>query len=497
MVRFAVRWWAPFVIATAATLGVLSLGSARDLEWSHPTFAFGVVVVLASACALGAAVVLAAGLARGLAEVALLGSVLWTVSVLSLVHGVLLPGNLYGANPGTMVAVMVAVPAALIAGLPLLLDGTASGLRLARHWRLWAVTWLGLPLIAAATLLAAPDLVPAPAGGSAVAVAVVAISIAGTGILSLRQLRLYAIGRRAGSLLASLGFIAPGLATIAFLGAGPMSPAWWLAHLTDITGVLCAVVGLLAAHWRDRSLALVLSPVLTREPLAALELGLTPVVHDFVAALEAKDAVTREHVVRVAELAMRAGERVGLAAPDLRAVGLGGLLHDVGKLLTPAEILSKPGRLTDEERAVVERHTVDGAAMLAPYPHLADAAVIVRSHHERPDGSGYPDRLAGSQIPLPVAIVSVVDAWDAMVSDRPYRAGMPGERAEAILRAGAGTQWRAAAIDVVLAELQARGPVSTPALALVGRRAPHGALQPADDLVDCCLPSDAEFARAV
>ena len=92
----------------------------------------------------------------------------------------------------------------------------------------------------------------------------------------------------------------------------------------------------------------------------------------------AKDAVTREHGVRVGELAMRSGERVGLDPIALRAVGLGGLLHDVGKLVTPFEILTKPGQLTDDERAVVERHTIDGEAMLAPYPHLSVAAVIVR-----------------------------------------------------------------------------------------------------------------------
>lgn len=493
MLRVACVWWAPFVLVVGAVMAVLSLGSPRLVDWSSPTLAFALVVPLASACAVGAAAVLAVGLRRRLAEVALLGGALWTVSVLSLAHGLLIPGTLYGANPGTMVAVMVSLPAALVAAAPVLLDGTALGGRLARHWRAWSVTWLVVPAALAVALLVRPDLVAAPPAGGLVAIAVVAVSLAGTAFLSLRHLRIYAIGRRAGSLAASIGFASAGLATIAFLGAGPMSPGWWLAHGTDIAGVLFVVTGLLAAHWRDRSLAVVLSPVLTRDPLAALELGLTPVVHRFIAALEDKDAVTRDHVVRVGELAMRAGERARLDPVALRAVGLGGLLHDVGKLVIPDAILKKPGGLTDAERATVERHTLDGEAMLAPYPHLAAVAGIVRSHHERPDGTGYPDGLRGPDIPLGAAIVSVVDAWDAMVSDRPYRAGMDHAHARSVLRDGTGTQWPAAAVDVVLAELDERGPVRAPALDRVGREVPAVA---DDGLVDACLPRVASIPRA-
>jgi len=483
---FLVRWWAPFVVTTGSALAILSLGPARATVWQHPTLAFVSVLVLSVACAVGAALVLAVGLVRRLPEVALLGSALWVVSLLPMVHGLLLPGHLYGPNSGTVVAVMAAVPAALLAGLPLLLDGTAAGLWLARRWRAWAFSWAALAVTVGAALLVWPGSLPVPT--EQWTWAIVAVSIGGTAVLSLRHLRLFAIGRRAGSLLVSLGCIAPGLATIAFLGAAPLSPGWWLAHVIDGVGVLFAAVGLLWAHGRDRSLAFVLHPVLTREPLAALELGLTPVVHDFIAALERKDAVTREHVVRVAELAMRSGERAGLDGVLLRAVGLGGLLHDVGKLLTPVAILTNPSALTDEERTVIERHPADGAAMLALYPHLVAAAAIVRSHHERPDGKGYPDGLMGAEIPLTASIISVVDAWDAMVSDRPYRAGMPLEHAERILRDGAGAQWLGAAVDTVLSELRVAGPVTVPRLTSVGRSATPSAAR-LEDEIDACLPA--------
>jgi putative nucleotidyltransferase with HDIG domain len=486
MIRLLLRWWVPFVATVGTALAVLSLSSARTVAWNHPELAFIMVLVLTTGCAAGAAVVLVLGFVRGLPEVTLLGSALWVMSLLPMTHGLLLPGHLYGPNSGTTVALMAAVPGSLLAGLPLLLDATAVGNWLARRWRPWSAGCVALAVVVATALLVWPNRVGAPSGEWALPI--VTVSLLGTGFLSLRHLRLFAIGRRAGSLLASLGFIAPGLATIAFLGAAPLSPAWWLAHLTDGLGVLFAVGGLLWAHWRDRSLALVLSPVLTRDPLAALELGLTPVVHQFIAALEQKDDVTRMHVVRVSELAMRAGARAGLNGVSLRAVGLGGLLHDVGKLVTPDAILTKPAQLSDEERAVIERHPVDGEAMLAPYPHLAEVASVVRSHHERPDGGGYPDGLREAEIPLTAALVSVVDAWDAMVSDRPYRAGMSLGRAAEILRGGAGSQWLPTAVTAVLEEVRAAGPVVAPRLANVGRTTAADPHRADEDFVDACLP---------
>lgn len=485
---FVLRWWAPFVATTGFAMAILALGPWRTVPWEHPQLAFATVVVLTAACAVGAALVLAIGLVRRLPEVAILGSALWVVSVLPLVHGLLLPGHLYGPNSGTEVAIMAAVPAALLVALPLLADKTAIGGWLARRWRGWAGLWAAITVACAGALLWWPNLLATPA--PAWTPAIVLVSLAGTAALSLRHLRLFAIGRRAGSLLASLGFIAPGLATIAFLGAAPLSAAWWLAHLVDGIGVLFAALGLAWAHWRDRSLAFVLHPVLTREPLVALELGLTPVVHKFIAALERKDPITREHVVRVSELAMRAGQRAGLDGLTLRAAGLGGLLHDIGKLLTPDAILSSPDALTTDERRVIERHPIDGAEMLMPYPHLAEVAEVVRSHHERPDGQGYPEGLAGAEIPLSASIVSVVDAWDAMVSHRPYRDGMPYQRAEKILREGAGSQWLPSAVEAVLAEIHTGGAVIVPRLRAVGRVTSDMA-ERSDASPDACLPEQA------
>jgi HD-GYP domain-containing protein (c-di-GMP phosphodiesterase class II) len=219
----------------------------------------------------------------------------------------------------------------------------------------------------------------------------------------------------------------------------------------------------------------------------ALELGLTPIVHRFVAALEQKDPVTREHVVRVAELAMRCGKRAGFGPDRLRALGLGALLHDIGKLNAPLEILSKPGALTEDEFEVMKLHTVWGQAMLDPWPMLAPAACLVRWHHERADGRGYPDAIIADELPLEVGLISVCDAWDAMTSDRPYREGMEEALAMHILHDGAGAQWRADAVRILTDELRAGGRVTWSTFDHVGLSRARATFASDDDLVCVCL----------
>ena len=169
---------------------------------------------------------------------------------------------------------------------------------------------------------------------------------------------------------------------------------WWL-HVAGIAGVLGACIAMAVSKRMSKTAHEVLAPVLTRDPLIAFELGLSPAVHRFVASLEGKDPETRDHVIRTTEMAVRVGEHFRLSGRDLRNLGLAALLHDIGKLETPIEILEKPSRLTIEEYAIVKRHAVDGERMLLAEPALAGVAAIVRSHHERIDGRGYPDGLTG------------------------------------------------------------------------------------------------------
>ena len=172
--------------------------------------------------------------------------------------------------------------------------------------------------------------------------------------------------------------------------------------------------------------------------------------------VEADDAYTALHSRHVVGLAIEVADALGLGAAARRRVQLGALLHDVGKLAVPDAILNKPGRLTQTEWAIMKQHTAVGARMLAAAgPELAEIAPIVRSSHERVDGRGYPDGLAGDAIPLEARIVACCDAYSAMTTDRPYRLAMPVADAVRELRAGAGTQFDARVVEALVASVGA------------------------------------------
>jgi putative nucleotidyltransferase with HDIG domain len=173
-------------------------------------------------------------------------------------------------------------------------------------------------------------------------------------------------------------------------------------------------------------------------------------------AVELQDSYTASHANEVAELAVRVGERLGVEGAELDRLRYGALLHDVGKIGIPAEILRKPGPLTDEERGRMDEHTAIGARMLERIPFLAPVAPLVRSAHERHDGGGYPDGLAGEQIPRGAMVIATCDAFHAMTSDRTYRKAMTVTAAEAELRDHAGTQFEPSVVEALLAELASR-----------------------------------------
>ena len=170
-------------------------------------------------------------------------------------------------------------------------------------------------------------------------------------------------------------------------------------------------------------------------------------------AVELQDDYTGEHSSEVAELAVRVGERMGISGDELERLRYGALLHDVGKIGIPGELLRKPGPLTAAERERMDEHTAIGARMLERIPFLAPVAPLVRSAHERFDGGGYPDGLAGAEIPLGAMIIATCDAFHAMTSDRSYRRAMPQELAIGVLRVHSGTQFDPAVAAALSAEL--------------------------------------------
>ena len=170
-------------------------------------------------------------------------------------------------------------------------------------------------------------------------------------------------------------------------------------------------------------------------------------------AVEAKDAVTERHTRRVAESARHMGMRLGLPEPALDALYRGGIIHDIGKIGVSETILLKSGPLDLVEQHLMQEHPEIGANIVAPLHSGVSLQPIIRHHHERFDGCGYPDGLSGDGIPLLARIISICDAFDALINDRPYRARVSVDQAIAILRAGAGTQWDPELVELFVAEL--------------------------------------------
>ena len=177
------------------------------------------------------------------------------------------------------------------------------------------------------------------------------------------------------------------------------------------------------------------------------------VIFALAAAVEAKDPFTEAHTQRVAESARAIGARLGLAEPDLDALYRGGLIHDIGKIGVPDAILLKPGPLNAQELTAMRLHPIIGENIVAPLRSGAALLPIIRHHHEHFDGGGYPDRLSGGGIPQLARIVSVCDAFDALVNDRPYRQRKSTDEALATLTAGAGRQWDPEVVRLFVSEL--------------------------------------------
>jgi two-component system cell cycle response regulator len=165
--------------------------------------------------------------------------------------------------------------------------------------------------------------------------------------------------------------------------------------------------------------------------------------------LETKDGGTTDHTAAVARLALAIAIELGVRGEQLRHVELGALLHDVGKLAVPDRILKKQSCLTRVEWVAMRRHAISGERLLLRILDLPDVLAVVRSHHERWDGTGYPDGLAGERIPLCARLVAVADAFHAMVEPRPYRPPRTEEATVTELKLSAGTQFDPACVDAL------------------------------------------------
>jgi putative nucleotidyltransferase with HDIG domain len=200
---------------------------------------------------------------------------------------------------------------------------------------------------------------------------------------------------------------------------------------------------------RERSRALVAS-------YRRLEEYALEAIETLNATVEAKDPYTGGHSLRVQRIALAVGDELGIAGESRDALRFGGLFHDIGKIAVPDSILTKPDRLTAEEYDAIKQHSAEGARIVAKFGRLRDAVPVIRHHHERWDGKGYPDGLFGEEIPLAAAVVGLADAWDAMTTERPYSRALALDEAFAEVRAGRGTQFAPEVVDAFFRAVRSR-----------------------------------------
>jgi putative nucleotidyltransferase with HDIG domain len=224
----------------------------------------------------------------------------------------------------------------------------------------------------------------------------------------------------------------------------------WIA----VIAVFAALYAALAAFVRNASSTMQRQAVTLRarsrelmESYRRLEERSLEAIQTLNATVDAKDPYTAGHSARVQRIALAVAEELGVPREQLDAVRFGGLFHDIGKIAVPDSILTKPGALDEEEFAAIKRHPADGADIVSHFSRLREAVPLIRHHHERWDGRGYPDQLAGNEIPPEACVVGLADAWDAMTTDRPYRPALTLEAAAAEVRRCSGTQFSPAVVD--------------------------------------------------
>lgn len=245
-----------------------------------------------------------------------------------------------------------------------------------------------------------------------------------------------------------------------------------VAYVSNYAGIVLELVGIelfgliFYLVWDESpwlSLLFVIPTVILRQAYFQVERLRTDSIRALAAistVIENRDQLTHHHTESVSAYSRRLAERLRLSTDEIWQVTVAGQLHDLGKIAVRDDILFKPGKLSEQEMALMREHCHVGYDILRQFSNLEPVARLVRAHHERYDGGGYPDGIGGKELPIGAAIVAVADAFDAMRSDRPYRKGMPIEKCLEILKQGIGTQWHpvvgATFIQLLLEDLAAQ-----------------------------------------
>jgi putative nucleotidyltransferase with HDIG domain len=470
MLPFALLILAVVPAVLALTIGSHMLMMPAKVHFAVVSGAAGI------ACLASIALCIAGARARD-GRTVLMATAFSTMTGLFMVHGLSTPGILIGSNGMIALAGGLSIPV----GAVILALTALPALRRPRDVKPLIVAQIALflgVLGLGALGMIDPSVVPSvPAAKSLPAIALLVVGLACLALLVFRALRTYALARRDADLLVGLGCVWLTVSLYGNLVAGPMTIAFYLGHILEIGAV--ALVGIPAALDIKRAGASrpLVGDLAATDLVASEEAYLGPRVRALMVRLAAADASTEEHTRRVALLAARVGEELKLSASARRNLAVGGLLHDIGKLSVRLEILQKPSALTDAEFAAIKRHPDDGRRLLEELGGFPEEVrALVSDHHERLDGSGYPRGLTADDMSLEIRILAVCDVYDALVSDRVYRAAWTPERALALLHEESGSGYDLSVVEALERTLGLAAKVAEPGwVADLGARAADAA----------------------
>jgi HD domain len=307
--------------------------------------------------------------------------------------------------------------------------------------------------------LAFPNTVPGvPEPRSAAAWIALAVGLTLYGVVGWRAFRTYRLTHRGADLLVVVGVFWLASALAAALLLSYLDLGWWIGHGLEVLGIAAIGVPVALDLRREAQSRPLLGDLSPCELVAAEEAFLGSQVRALTRRLAERDEYTEVHTRRVALRSVQVGVALGLTPERLRVLAAGGLLHDMGKLSVPDEILKKPASLSDDEYEVVKRHSQWGDELLAQLGFPREVRRLVRDHHERLDGSGYPFGAYGDQLDLETRIIGACDVYDALISPRVYRGAWTHEQALGFLHEHAGTVFDARVIDALDTVLERERP---------------------------------------
>jgi HD-GYP domain-containing protein (c-di-GMP phosphodiesterase class II) len=424
--------------------------------WVH----FVAVGQTALVATLAAITLTAVGVLRRDSRAVLVGTAFTAMAALLTIHGLATPGIIVGYNGVISFSGGATLP---VGGAVLALSALPAfrGPRAVRPL-LWFQGFLLAGIVALGVVgLASPSLVPSvPEPASASALAVLAVGLCFYGILGLRALHTYLLTRRLADLVVLVGLAWLAAALVAALVLDFTQFGWWVGHGLELAGIGFVGGAVALDLYRSVQSRPLVGDLRGSELVSEEEAFLGSQIRALTVRLADKDTYTEEHTRRVALRAVQVGEELGLPPGRLRTLAVGGLLHDIGKLSVPDEILKKPGSLEPGEYAVIQRHPEHGKSLLRELGGFADGVLrLVHDHHERLDGTGYPRGLREAELDLDTRILAVCDVYDALISTRVYRAAWSADKALSLLFEQAGSAFDNRCVEA-LARVLAREPAS-------------------------------------